>query len=100
MRKFILWAAVGVAGCAGDLDVSRLDQGREAMAYAPPGEIIAVEHTGGRDGEAWIAAGTRLRVIDDPGGDRLRRVRVLVLEGEGEGKVGTLHRAKIRPLPR
>jgi hypothetical protein len=53
---------------------------------------------------ADVPVGTKVRVIEDPDGktraqDEERSVKILILEGKLEGKVATVERSHLRPLP-
>lgn len=96
---------LGLAGCgsrgetAGD-HRSALAAGVVRQVYSAETDRLAWERSDLGGPEA-LAVGTRVEVIDDRGdaGDATRYVRVKVLEGPGQGGVGGIRRAYLRPEP-
>lgn len=110
--RWALITIVCMAGCAGaapppDPESSRFAIGSEAVAYSGQEKTIAVWDT-----PEWtrpmkeltmsfIPAGTKLRVISDlEESDRpeVRKVRVLILEGDYRMVEGTIWRKDLRPV--
>jgi hypothetical protein len=95
-----------LVGCGERPDRGRLATGSEAIVYEPElGEVMArpigtIRAEGLRGSSVLVLyVGTRVTVIDDPGGAPNRLVRVNVREGKEANEPATIGRQYLRPVP-